>query len=101
MSFRLCLLILVSRFIKTSETQNKVNRFVLKLDPRSHIGSDAFKSLEWLPVSKWVDQIILNHIFRIKSRASPNYMRDHFIPASSVHCYNTRFRESGCFVFLK
>ena len=44
-------------------TQNKMIRFVLKLEPRSHIGSDEFKSLGWLPVSKRVDQIILNHIF--------------------------------------
>ena len=55
-------------------TQNKMIRFVLKLDPRSHIESDEFKSLGWLPASKRVDQIILNHIFRIKSGTSPDYM---------------------------
>ena len=62
-------------------TQNKMVRFVLKLDPRSHIGLhvDKFKSLGWLPVSKRVDQIILNHIFKIKSGTSPDYMGEHFI----------------------
>ena len=39
-------------------TQNKMIRFVLRLGPRSHIGSDEFKSSGWLPVSKRVDQII-------------------------------------------
>ena len=78
--------------------QNKMIRFVLKLDPRSHIGSDEFKSLGWLQVSKRVDQIILNHIFRIKSGTSPDYMGEHFIPASSVHNYSTRFRENGNFL---
>ena len=82
-------------------TQNKMIRFVLKLDPRSHIGSDEFKSLGWLPVSKRVDQIILNHIFRIKSGTSPDYMGEHFIPASSVHNYSTRFRENGNFLYPK
>ena len=82
-------------------TQNKMIRFVLKLDPRSHIGSDEFKSLGWLPVSKRVDQIILNRIFRIKSGTSPDYMGEHSIPASSVHNYRTRFRENGNFLYPK
>ena len=82
-------------------TQNKMLRFVLKLDPRSHIGSDDFKSLGCLLASKRVDQIILNHIFRIKSETSPDYMGEHFIPASSVHNYSTRFREHGNFLYPK
>lgn len=82
-------------------TQNKLIRFVLKLDPRSHIGSDEFKALGWLPVSKRVDQIILNHVFRIKSGTSPDYMGEYFIPATAVHNYSTRFRENGCFCLPK
>ena len=84
-------------------TKNKMIRFVLKLDPGYHIGSDIFKSLGWLPVSKRVDQIILNHIFRNKSGTSPDYMGEHFIPASSVHNYSTlsRFRENGNFLYPK
>ena len=79
-------------------TQNKMIQFVLKLDSRSHIGSDEFKSLGWLPVSKRVDQIILNHIFRIKSGTSPDYIGEYFIPASSLHNYSTRFRENSNFL---
>ena len=45
-------------------TQNKVIRFVLKIGPWSHIGQDAFNAVGWLPVSKRVDQIILNHVLR-------------------------------------
>ena len=48
-------------------TQNKIIRFVLKKDPRSHTGSNEFKSLGWLPVSRRVDQIVLNQVFKIKS----------------------------------
>ena len=76
-------------------------RFVLKLDPRSHIGSDEFKSLGWLPVSNRVDKIIFNHIFRINSVTSPDYMGENFIPASSVHNYSTRSRENGNFLYPK
>ena len=45
-------------------THNKIIRFVLKMDPRSHVGANEFKSFGWLPVSHRVDQIILNHDFR-------------------------------------
>ena len=81
--------------------KNKMIRFVLKLDPRSHIGSDEFKSLGRLPVSKRVDQIILNHSIRIKSGTSPDYMGEHYIPATSVHKYSTRFGEMAIFFILK
>ncbi|MCU7801520.1 MAG: reverse transcriptase family protein [gamma proteobacterium symbiont of Lucinoma myriamae] len=82
-------------------TQNKIIRFVLKMDPRSHIGSHEFISLGWLPVARRVDQIILNHVFKIKSGTTPDYMTEHFVPASSVHSYGTRFRENGCFSIPK
>ena len=82
---------------KLQVTQNKIIRFVLNMDSRAHVGSDVFKSLDWLPVSKRVDQIILNHVFKVKADQSPDYMVEHFIRASSIHSYGTRFRETGCF----
>ena len=75
--------------------------FVLNLDPRSHLGPDVFRSLGWLPVSKRVGQMILNHVFKINSRTSPDYMTEHFVPRSAVHSYGTRFRENGCFSLPK
>ena len=86
---------------KLQVTQNKVIRFVLNMDSRTHVGSDVFKSLGWLPVSKRVNQIILNHVFKVKSGQSPEYMVEHFIPARSIHSYGTRFRETGCFSIPK
>ena len=43
------------------------------MDSRAHVGSEVFKSLDWLPVSKRVDQIILNHVFKVKSGQSSDY----------------------------
>ena len=83
--------------IKLQVTQNKIIRFFLKMDSRAHVGSEVLKSLVWLPVSKRVDQIILNHVFKVKLGQSPDYMVEHFVPASSIHSYGTRFRETGCF----
>ena len=50
-------------------TQNKTIWFVLNMDSRAHVGSEVFKSLGWLPVSKRVDQIILT-IFLRSSRVN-------------------------------
>ena len=63
----------------------------------AHVGSESFKTLGWLPVSKRVDQIILNRVFKVKLGQSADYMVEHFIPASSIHSYETRFWETGCF----
>ena len=84
---------------KLQVTQNKIIRFVINMDSWAHVGSEVFKSLGWLPVSKRVDQIILNHVFKVKSGQSPDYMVEHFIQASSIHSYGTRFRETGCYIF--
>ena len=74
----------------------------MKLDPRSHIGSNEFKFLGWLPVSRRVDQIVLNYVFKIKSGKSADYMIEHFVPVTSVHSYGTRFRKKpDVFPFLK
>ena len=48
-----------------------------------------------------VDQIILNHVFKIKSGQPAYKMAENFIQAISVHSYVTRFRESGNFSIPK
>ena len=71
---------------------------VLKIDPQSHIGQNVFKAVGWLSVSKSVDQIILNRVFKINLGTSPDYMIEHFVPASSVHSvlgFNFRDLEDG------
>ena len=86
---------------KLQISQNKVTRFVLNLDPRSHLGPGVFRSLGWLLVSKRVDQIVLNHVFKINSRTSPDNMTEHVVPRSAVHSYGTRIRENRCFSLPK
>ena len=93
----------ISKLLKNrlQVTQNKITRFVLKMYPSSHVGANEFKSIGWLPVSRRVDQIILNHVFKIKSGQSAQYMAENFIQASSLHSYGTRLRESGNFSIPK
>ncbi|XP_053400521.1 uncharacterized protein LOC128557298 [Mercenaria mercenaria] len=71
-------------------TQNKLFRFVLNLDNRSHIGPEQFVYLDWLPVSKRVDQIILCHVHKIRYGSAPDYLGENFVPLSTVHTRNTR-----------
>ena len=82
-------------------TQNKIIRFVLKLDPRLHVGLDEFKTLRWLPVSKRVHRIILNDVFEVKSGTPPEYMEKCSIPSISVHNYSTRFWYNRSFSLPK
>ena len=76
-------------------------RFVLDLDARSHIRPEHFTSLNWLPVNKLVDQIILGHVFRIKNGIAPDYMGDNFISQDTVHSHRTRLSQKGAFAVPK
>ena len=78
-------------------TQNKLIRLVLNLEPRSHIGSDHFRSLNWLPFNKHVDQIILCNVFKVKNGLYPDYLKETFIPQDMVHQHNTRACARGAF----
>jgi len=61
------LVIKCSKYLKSKlqVTQNKLIRFVLNLEPRSHIGNEDFIKLNWLPVSDRVDQVTLCHVFKM------------------------------------
>ena len=51
-------------------------KFVLDLDPRSHISKDQFVKLNWIPMSSRVDQITLSHVFKFYYNKASNYMRE-------------------------
>ena len=48
-----------------------------------------------------LSQDIIRWFHSYLSDKSADYMHEHFIPASSIHSYGTRFRENGCFVIPK
>ena len=77
MPFRLRLFLLVWD-IKIAKnrlqvTQYKIIRFVLKMDPKSHVGAYEFKSIRRLQVSYRVDQIILIHVLKANPDSRPLY----------------------------
>ena len=82
---------------KLQTTQNKIIRFVLNLESRTHIDPVHFEYLGWLPVCKKVEYIILCHVFKIKNFLAPEYMVEHFTSQDSVHSHRTRFSDKGAF----
>ena len=66
-----------------------------------HVGPEHFKILNWLPVTKRVYQIILCHVFKIKSGTAPDYLGEYFSLASLVHGCFTRFWNNGSYTIPK
>ena len=54
--------------------QNKMVRFIIQLNSRSHIGCNELEKINMLSVPNRVKQIKLNHVFKIWKRTSPEYM---------------------------
>ena len=53
---------------------NKLMMIVLNLDQMIHAGPEHFKILNWLPVIKRVDQIILCRVCKIKPGTASGYL---------------------------
>ena len=59
--------------------QNKMVRFILKLDSRAHIGNDELVNAGFLSVVDRVKQLKLGHVFKIKNKSCPIYLRENFL----------------------
>merc|ERR1712240_699290 len=75
---------------KLQVMQNKMVRFVLKLDSRAHIGSDELFNADFLIVVDRVKQLKLGHVFKIKNKSCPIYLREIFLKLDE----NTHRRET-------
>ena len=79
--------------------QNKMIRFILKLDSRSHIGCNEFEKVNMLNVSDRVKQIKLNHVHKIWMGTSPEYMSENFHKISDTELRNcTRASANNFFL---
>ena len=74
--------------------QNKVIRFILGLGPRSHIGAKEFEKVNWLPINLRVEQIKLNHMFKIFNTTAPSYLCN-LKPTQEIHKHNTRHSKAS------
>ena len=84
---------------KLQVMQNKMIRFILKLDSRSHIGCNELEKVNMLNVSNRVKQINLNHVYKIWKRTSPEYMTENFDRISDTELRNcTRASANNFFL---
>ena len=70
--------------------QNKVVRFILNMDSRSHVGQDERNKISLLSVKDRVFQLKLNQVFKIYNDMSPEYLKCNFKRVSSTYSYSTR-----------
>ena len=70
--------------------QNKVIRFLLNADTRTHIGPAQFTQVQMLPVELRVQQLKLNHMYNIFHNKAPSYLASSFTSTHNIHIINTR-----------
>ena len=63
---------------KLQIVQNKMVRFILNLDYRSHVGQHELDTLDMLKVDDRARQLQLNHLFKIFNGICPDYMLENF-----------------------
>ena len=65
----------------------------LNLQPRKHLSSEHFKSLGWLPIEQRVEQLKLNHVYRVLGGIAPTYLSGRL--TLNNHSHNTRSSQSS------
>ena len=79
--------------------QNKMIRYILNLNSRSHLACSEFEKLDMLNVSDRVKQNKLNHVHRIWNRTGPHYMRENFDRLCDIEIRNcTRASANNFFL---
>lgn len=73
---------------KLQVAQNKLVRFILDLNPRSHIGQRELNQINFLNTQDRADQLMLGHMFNIYHQTAPAYLNQKFCAVS--HHYGTR-----------
>ena len=64
--------------------------FSLEVEPRSHVGTEKLRELNWLTVTDRVRFFKLQHVFRIRFGLAPDYLGLKFEPISNSHSHCTR-----------
>jgi len=75
---------------KLQTVQNKMVRFILDLEPRTHLTVDHMKELNMLRVSDRAKQLRLNTEHKIFYKQAPEYLQEHFEKATNRQQHHTR-----------
>ena len=77
--------------------QNKIARYILNYNHREHIGQTDLSSTNFINVSDRVEQLRLNHVFKIRHGTSPRYLLEGFRRISNIHGLQTRSSSNNFF----
>ena len=83
---------------KLQTTQNKVVRYILNFNHRENVGQTELDSLNFLNINDRVEQLRLNHVFKIRQGLSPVYLSEGFTQISNTHRFQTRLISDNFFV---
>ena len=70
--------------------QRKMVRFIHGMDYRGHVDLKNLRELNWLSIPDRVQYFKLLHLFRIRNKTAPKYLRTNFTSISDVHDHGTR-----------
>ena len=76
--------------LQTFQSQNKLVRVILKLQPRTHLLPAHFTSLGWLRVEERVSQFKMCLVHKIRNNLAPKYFHEYFSKVSDTHRHYTR-----------
>ena len=69
------------------------------MSPRSHIGTNEFVKINWLPTKNRVEQCLALKVYKYFKRIAPSYVNDIFL--RSQNSYNTRRSQTALDIPLK
>lgn len=75
---------------KLQVAQNKLVRFILNMQPRTHIGQTELNRVNFLNTNDRVKQLMLNHMYNVYHKSAPRYLSQGFTAVQSQHSYSTR-----------
>ncbi len=65
-------------------------RFILNLNPRTHVGQAERAKAGFLEISDRAVQLKLGIVHNIYNGKCPDYLQEHFVKVTDVHSHNTR-----------
>ena len=81
---------------KLQIAQNKIVRFILNLEPRSHVGQSELDRAGMLNIRDRAKQLMLNHMYNIYHHIAPNYLCQSF--SRIEHRYGTRYMQNNFYL---
>ena len=70
--------------------QNKMVRFILRLDNRSHLDASHFDKTKFLKVENRVNYLAASKIYDVYTSTAPEYLNEFLCKVSEVHSHYTR-----------